>query len=110
MDLDQAISDMYMQVMAPPVEQLPPINPAAFGGLPQQPMPQGQQPMPQGQQPMSSQEGMMAYVANKAAEIKQRLFNQQPSPVGALTQMVQQPMPQQRPTPQQPMPQQRPTQ
>jgi len=53
MDLDQAISNMYMQAMMPQ-QQLPPVNPAAFGGLPQ--APQGQ--MPQGQPAMPQDQGM----------------------------------------------------
>jgi len=89
MDLDQAISNMYMQAMMPQ-QQLPPVNPAAFGGLPQ--APQGQMPQDQ---------GMAQYLANKVAEIRSRMTGE-PSQMGALSQMMmmqQQPMP----TQQQPM-------
>ena len=99
MDLDQAISNMYMQAMMPQ-QQLPPVNPAAFGGLPQAPqgqMPQGQ--MPQGQPAMPQDQGMAQYLANKVAEIRSRMTGE-PSQMGALSQMMMQ---QQQPMPQQPM-------
>lgn len=96
MDLDQAISNMYMQAMMPQ-QQLPPVNPAAFGGLPQ--APQGQ--MPQGQSAMPQDQGMAQYLANKVAEIRSRMTGE-PSQMGALSQMMMQQQ-QQRPMPQQPM-------
>ena len=98
MDLDQAISNMYMQAMMPQ-QQLPPVNPAAFGGLPQ--APQGQ--MPQGQPAMPQDQGMAQYLANKVAEIRSRMTGE-PSQMGALSQMMMQQQQQQpRPMPQQPM-------
>ena len=62
--------------MYPPQYRLPPINPAAFGGLPQQ-GPQGGPPMsppnnvggPQAQPPMD----MSKYLMNKVAEIRERM-------------------------------------
>ena len=96
MDLHQAISNMYMQAMMPQ-QQLPPVNPAAFGGLPQ--APQGQ--VPQGQPAMPQDQGMAQYLANKVAEIRSRMTGE-PSQMGALSQMM---MMQQQPSPmpQQPM-------
>jgi len=58
--------------MYPPRYNLPPINPAAFGGLPKE-QAQGGQP------PLSSQSGgqppidMNKYLMNKVAEIRQRM-------------------------------------
>lgn len=98
MDLDQAISNMYMQAMMPQ-QQLPPVNPAAFGGLPQ--APQGQ--MPTAQPMMPQNQGMAQYLANKVAEIRGRMTGE-PSQMGALSQMMMQQQPMQpRPMPQQPM-------
>ena len=79
-------------------QQLPPVNPAAFGGLPQM-GPTNNQPM-QTNQSMNPQ--MAQYLMNKVAEIRSRM-NGDPNQLGALGSMMQQPMMQQ---PQQPMMQQ----
>ncbi len=59
-----------------PQYRLPPINPAAFGGLPPQQGPQGGPPVPspaqggpQGGPPMD----MNKYLMNKVAEIRERM-------------------------------------
>jgi hypothetical protein len=58
--------------MDPPRSNLPPINPAAFGGLPKE-QAQGARPLPPsqggGQQPID----MNKYLINKVAEIRQRM-------------------------------------
>jgi len=58
--------------MYPPRYNLPPINPAAFGGLPKE-QAQGARPPPSsqggGQQPID----MNKYLMNKVAEIRQRM-------------------------------------
>ena len=58
--------------MYPPRYNLPPINPAAFGGLPKE-QAQGARPLPPsqggGQQPID----MNKYLMNKVAEIRQRM-------------------------------------
>ena len=85
--------------MYPPQYRLPPINPAAFGGLPQQ-GPQGGPPMsppnnvggPQAQPPMD----MNKYLIDKVMEIKRRMSGGEPGALGAITEamMPQQPQPQ----------------
>ncbi len=62
--------------MYPPQYRLPPINPAAFGGLPAQQVPRSGPPMPppmqggpQGQPPMD----MNKYLLNKVEEIRKRM-------------------------------------
>lgn len=100
--------------MYPPYN-LPPINPAAFGGLPRQ-GPQGGPPMPtpsnggpQGQPPMD----MNKYLIEKVMEIKRRMGGGEGGALGAITEVMapraappQQPMQQQAPPP--PPPQQPP--
>jgi hypothetical protein len=89
--------------MYPPQYRLPPINPAAFGGLPQQ-GPQGGPPMsppdnvggPQGQPPMD----MNKYLIDKVMEIKRRMGGGEPGALGAITEAMMQP-----PQPPQPQPQ-----
>ena len=88
---------------------LPPINPAAFGGLPQQ-GPQGGPPMsppdnvggPQAQPPMD----MNKYLIDKVMEIKRRMGGGEPGVLGAITEAMlqpqQPPQPQPQPVPQQP--------
>ena len=85
---------------------LPPINPAAFGGLPQQ-GPQGGPPMsppdsvggPQAQPPMD----MNKYLIDKVMEIKRRMGGGEPGALGAITEaMMQPPQPQPQPVTQQP--------
>ena len=84
-----------------PQYDLPPINPAAFGGLPQGP--QVGPPQPQGQPPMD----MNKYLIEKVMEIKRRMGGGEPGALGAITEAMMQ---QQQPQPQQgmemPMPQQ----
>ena len=87
---------------------LPPINPAAFGGLPQQ-GPRSGPPMsppnnvggPQAQPPMD----MNKYLINKVMEIKRRMGNQSTRALGAISEaMMPQPNQQAQPGPQ-PQPQ-----
>jgi hypothetical protein len=94
--------------MYPPQYNFPPINPAAFGGLPQQ-GPQGGPPMsppnnvggPQGQPPMD----MNKYLINKVMEIKRRMGSGSTGALGAISEaMAPQPQPQPGPQPQ-PQPQ-----
>jgi hypothetical protein len=94
-----------------PQYDLPPINPAAFGGLPQGPQGGPPQPQggPQGQPPMD----MNKYLIEKVMEIKRRMGGGEPGALGAITEAMmqqQQPQPQPQPQPQQgvemPMPQQ----
>ena len=83
-----------------PQYDLPPINPAAFGGLPQGP--QGGPPQPQGQPPMD----MNKYLIEKVMEIKRRMGGGEPGALGAITEAMmqqQQPQPQPQPQPQQGM-------
>ena len=94
--------------MYPPQYNLPPINPAAFGGLPQE-RPQGAPPLPSqggGQQPPID---MNKYLVDKVMEIKRRMAGG--GDVGALGAFASaMPQAQQPPTPgqQQPPPQQPP--
>ena len=85
----------------PQYYNLPPIDPTAFGGLPQGPQggppPPPPQPQggPQGQPPMD----MNKYLIDKVMEIKRRMGGGEPGALGAITEaMMQQPQPQ----PQQP--------
>jgi len=86
-----------------PQYDLPPINPAAFGGLPQGPQGGPPQPQggPQGQPPMD----MNKYLIEKVMEIKRRMGGGEPGALGAITEaMMQQQQPQQpQPQPQQGM-------
>lgn len=86
--------------MYPPYN-LPPINPAAFGGQPQQQGPQGAPPPSSqggGQPPMD----MNKYLIDKVMEIKKRMGG---GDVGALSALTEAMQPQQQPQqPQQPMP------
>jgi hypothetical protein len=83
--------------MYPPQYNLPPVDPSAFGGLPQEGGPQGG---PQGQPPMD----MNKYLIDKVMEIKRRMGGGEPGALGAITEaMMQQQQPQQpQPQPQQP--------
>jgi hypothetical protein len=77
-----------------PQYDLPPINPAAFGGLPQGPQGGPPQPQggPQGQPPMD----MNKYLIDKVMEIKRRMGGGEPGALGAITEaMMQQQQPQQ---------------
>ena len=84
---------------------LPPINPGAFGALPQEGPPQeggppqdGGPPPPGGEAPMD----MNKYLIDKVMEIKRRMGGGDPGALGAITEaMMQQPQPEQ-PQPQQP--------
>ena len=87
-----------------PPSNLPPINPAAFGGQPQQQRPQGAPPPSSqggGQPPMD----MNKYLIEKVMEIKRRMGGGEPGALGAITEaMMQQQQPQQpQPQPQQGM-------
>jgi hypothetical protein len=91
----------------PQYYNLPPIDPTAFGGLPQGPQggppPPPPQPQggPQGQPPMD----MNKYLIDKVMEIKRRMGGGEPGALGAITEamMPQQPQPQpQQPPMQQP--------
>jgi len=89
--------------MYPQQYNLPPVNPEAFGGLPQDPqmappqgVPQGQ---PQGQPPMD----MNKYLIDKVMEIKRRMGGGDPGALSAITEaMMPQPQPQQEQPVQQP--------
>jgi len=88
--------------MYPPQYNLPPINPAAFGGLPPQGGPQGGPPPtqggPQGGPPMD----MNKYLIDKVMEIKRRMGGGEPGALGAITEaMISQPQPQPQLGPQQ---------
>ena len=90
----------------PQYYNLPPIDPTAFGGLPQGPQggpPPPPQPQggPQGQPPMD----MNKYLIDKVMEIKRRMGGGEPGALGAITEamMPQQPQPQQPPMQQPPM-------
>ena len=84
---------------------LPPINPGAFGALPQEGPPQegdqpqaGGPPPPGGEAPMD----MNKYLIDKVMEIKRRMGSRDSGALGAITEaMMPQPQPQQ-PQPQQP--------
>jgi len=89
----------------PQYYNLPPVDPSAFGGLPQEGAPQGGPPQPQGgpqgQPPMD----MNKYLIDKVMEIKRRMGGGEPGALGAITEamMPQQPQPQpQQPPMQQP--------
>jgi hypothetical protein len=84
-----------------PPSNLPPINPAAFGGQPQQQRPQGAPPPSSqggGQPPMD----MNKYLIDKVMEIKKRMGGGDVGALSALTEAMQPQQPQ--PQPQQPMP------
>jgi len=87
-----------------PQYNLPPINPAAFGGLPKQGGPQAGPPPPpqggQGQPPID----MNKYLIDKVMDIKRRMGSRDSGALGAISEamMPQQPQPQQQPVPQQP--------
>ena len=92
----------------PQYYNLPPVDPTAFGGLPQEGGPQGGPPPPppqpqggpQGQPPMD----MNKYLIDKVMEIKRRMGGGEPGALGAITEaMMQQPQPQQPPMQQPPM-------
>jgi len=83
-----------------PMYNLPPINPGAFGALPQEGPPQEGPPPPGGEAPMD----MNKYLIDKVMEIKRRMTGE--GGMGALgaisNAMTQgQPQPQQAPTPEQ---------
>jgi hypothetical protein len=59
--------------MYPPQYNLPPINPAAFGGLPQPGGPQGGPPPPQGGPQGGPPMDMGKYLINKIEEIRKRM-------------------------------------
>ena len=86
--------------MYPPQYNLPPVDPSAFGGLPQEGGPPQPQGGPQGQPPMD----MNKYLIDKVMEIKRRMGGGEPGALGAITEAM---MPQQPP---QPQPQQPPMQ
>jgi hypothetical protein len=69
-----------------PQYDLPPINPAAFGGLPQGPQGGPPQPQggPQGQPPMD----MNKYLIEKVMEIKRRMGGGEPGALGAITEAM----------------------
>jgi len=83
--------------MYPPRYNLPPINPAAFGGLPKE-QAQGARPPPSsqggGQQPID----MNKYLMNKVAEIRQRMGAGDMGALSAISDAAQVPAPQQPPT------------
>jgi hypothetical protein len=93
----------------PQYYNLPPIDPTAFGGLPQGPQggppPPPPQPQggPQGQPPMD----MNKYLIDKVMEIKRRMGGGEPGALGAITEAMM-PQPQPQPQPQQPPMQQPP--
>ena len=78
--------------MYPPQYRLPPINPAAFGGLPQGPA-RGPSPAPpsvggpQGQPPLD----MNKYLMNKVMEIRQRMGNGDVGALAAIADAMPQP-------------------
>ena len=94
-----------------PQYRLPPINPAAFGGLPPQQGPQGGPPVPspaqggpQGGPPMD----MNKYLMNKVAEIRERMGAGGMGALSAIADAMPQPqmnVAAQPPQPQQPQPQ-----
>ena len=77
--------------MYPPRYNLPPINPAAFGGLPKE-QAQGARPPPSsqggGQQPID----MNKYLMNKVAEIRQRMGAGDMGALTAISDAVQVPV------------------
>ena len=84
--------------MYPPQYNLPPVDPSAFGGLPQEGGPQGG---PQGQPPMD----MNKYLIDKVMEIKRRMGGGDPGALGAITEAMMQPPQQPQPQPEPPQPQ-----
>ena len=91
-------------MLTPQSYNLPPINPEAFGGLPQEgapPQAGGPQGATQGEPVMD----MNQYLIDKVMEIKQRM-GAGGAGVGALGAMMQQQQPQPRPQPQPQQPQQ----
>jgi len=95
--------------MLPPQSyNLPPINPAAFGGLPQegQPPQAGPQGGPQGPPPQGGEApmDMDKYLIDKVMEIKRRMGGGEPGALGAITDAMMQGQPQAGP----PQPQQAP--
>ncbi len=82
--------------MYPPRYNLPPINPAAFGGLPKE-QAQGARPPPSsqggGQQPID----MNKYLMNKVAEIRQRMGAGEMGALTAISDAAQVSAPQQPP-------------
>ena len=94
--------------MYPPQYNLPPVDPSAFGGLPQEGAPQGGPPPPQGgpqgpqgQPPMD----MNKYLIDKVMEIKRRMGGGDPGALGAITEAMMQPPQQPQPQPEPPQPQ-----
>ena len=93
--------------MYPPQYRLPPINPAAFGGLPQGPArgPSSAPPPaggPQGGPPMD----MNKYLLNKVMEIRQRMGNGDVGALAAIADAMPQPQMNVAAQPQQPQQQQ----
>ena len=88
-----------------PQYNLPPINPAAFGGLPKQGGPQAGPPPPQGGQGQPPID-MNKYLIDKVMDIKRRMGSRDSGALGAISEAMmpqqQQPQPQQQPVPQQP--------
>ena len=82
--------------MYPPRYNLPPINPAAFGGLPKE-QAQGARPPPSsqggGQQPID----MNKYLMNKVAEIRKRMGAGEMGALTAISDAAQVSAPQQPP-------------
>tara|TARA_R110000787_G_scaffold144176_1_gene257873 strand:+ start:173 stop:421 length:249 start_codon:yes stop_codon:yes gene_type:complete len=70
--------------MYPPQYNLPPVNPAAFGGLPQDPQ---MGPAQQGGQ-VAPQMDMDRYLINKVMEIKRRMGGREPGALGAISEAM----------------------
>jgi len=92
-----------------PQYNLPPINPAAFGGLPKQGGPQAGPPPPpqggpQGQPPID----MNKYLIDKVMDIKRRMGSRDSGALGAITEAMMPQQPPQQPQQPQPQPQQPP--
>jgi hypothetical protein len=82
--------------MYPPRYNLPPINPAAFGGLPKEQAQGGQPPPPSqggGQPPID----MNKYLMNKVAEIRKRMGAGEMGALTAISDAAQVSAPQQPP-------------